>query len=321
MQSHPDIDALRDDDSPQREAQNGLTQAREDWAASEQSLRIFADMADYAQGADLADCPDLSRLFAPDEGEAGVWVDDLIGAMARTLHDHPLGHVPLRHFASGVMSSLLLGRSGEVTLALTCVSGTALAQQSSSPSVSFAPLESHERILAGYADAEMIACASPGEPEMSLERAPLRLRPGAVIARDGAHEAMRLLRVEGALVSLRLQRRLRSGAVSHEYDLASGRLLHRAAGVMRDSRHALMVNLLGRMGRRDAVPVLAAITRETASDDLRWQALREGLGLDTAQGFRSLCAVASSPDDPLAPAAQALRAGLVWQYPMLRQIV
>jgi hypothetical protein len=123
------------------------------------------------------------------------------------------------------------------------------------------------------------------------------------------------------LVSLRLQRRRPQGHVAYEYDLADGRLLHRAAGGMQDSRHALMVNLLGRMGRRDAVPALAALAGETpASDDLRWQALRETLGLDTAQGFRLLCALAARDDDALAPAARALRGQLLEQHPMLAEI-
>jgi hypothetical protein len=131
---------------------------------------------------------------------------------------------------------------------------------------------------------------------------------------------MRLLGVESCLVTLRLQRRPRHGGVAFEYDIESGTLLHRAAGVMRESRHALMINLLGRMGRKDAAPVLADIAQEEAASDLRWQALREGLGLDTATGFAALAKVAARPDDALAKPAAALKAQLLELYPALVEI-
>jgi len=319
MQCHPDIAALRQDDSPQRAAQSALNAVQEAWAEQAQSRAVFADLALYADGRPLADCPALAGLFA---GAAGLaWVKAWVGPMLRGLGSHPLGHIPMRHFTNGVLSSLLLGRSGETTLAIVAVDGACLARQAASPSVSFAPLDCHECVLAGSATAQIIACAAPGSPQTELTRTEIDLRPGAMIASDGARQALRLAAVDGVLVSLRLQRRQPQGHVTHEYDLAGGRLLHRAAGAMRESRHALMANLLGRMRRRDAAPVLAAIAAQMpASDDLRWQALRETLGLDTARGFRLLCAMAGCEGDALAPAARALRGQLLDQYPMLAEI-
>jgi hypothetical protein len=72
------------------------------------------------------------------------------------------------------------------------------------------------------------------------------------------------------------------------------------------------------MKRREAAPAMARIAREKGPDSLRWEALREALALDTAQGFAALCAIARSPLDPLAGPAGALRAQLIEAHPRLR---
>jgi hypothetical protein len=78
-----------------------------------------------------------------------------------------------------------------------------------------------------------------------------------------------------------------------------------------------MLALLGRMGRKDAAPAMAAMAREAGPENLRWQALREALALDAGEGFRALSGVARAADDPLAMPAGALRAQLVEAHPEL----
>jgi hypothetical protein len=97
-------------------------------------------------------------------------------------------------------------------------------------------------------------------------------------------------------------------------------LLHQAAGSPRDSRLELTAALLGRMGRSDAAPMLAAMAEERVSAHLRWQALRECLGLDSAAGFATLTLLAGRDDDPLAGPAAALRSQLLETYPQLAGI-
>jgi len=81
-----------------------------------------------------------------------------------------------------------------------------------------------------------------------------------------------------------------------------------------------MLPLLGKMGRADAAPLIAGMALEPGSDGLRWQALRECLGLDTLTGFRTLTEMAGRPDDPLANSAGALRAQLIETYPQLAEV-
>lgn len=82
----------------------------------------------------------------------------------------------------------------------------------------------------------------------------------------------------------------------------------------------MMLALLGRMERTDAAPEMAALAREKGRDALRWQALRESLALDTAEGFAALVDVSRDQNDPLCATADALRAQLVAQYPQLLEL-
>ena len=71
------------------------------------------------------------------------------------------------------------------------------------------------------------------------------------------------------------------------------------------------------MGRTDAAPLLAAMAEEDGGQSLRWQALRECLGLDSGAGYAALCRIAARPGDPLAAPAQALGQQLLAIHPQL----
>ena len=133
----------------------------------------------------------------------------------------------------------------------------------------------------------------------------------------GQSEVQLVSQVPATLAMLKLQRRVCAGAVTREYALADGRLVHQAASSPRESRLELTAALLGRMGRSDAAPLLAAMAEEHGSESLRWQALRECLTLNTAAGFATLSRIARQADDPLAAPAGALRAQLLESYPQL----
>jgi hypothetical protein len=184
-------------------------------------------------------------------------------------------------------------------------------------SAAFSPAEEWTVVLAGTGEGRLVERTAEG----SLVQHPLRFGPGMALGRNLEREALLIDRVPGSLVMLRLNRR-RSGAVPvREYELASGALIHQAASDPRESRMELAITLLGRMRRADAAPELAAIALEPGrGDSLRWQAMRECLGLDTAMGFRALTTLARSADDPLAVPAGALRAQLVEQYPVLKEL-
>jgi hypothetical protein len=304
MQMHPAIAALRGDDAPQRQAQAALFRALAEWRRA--TGRLDADLAAFAAGQDIAQCQVLRAAFS-DLVAASDLARDFTARTLRALAGAPLGHVPLRHFTDGTASTLLLARSGRAALFLSAVDGHGLARQAPARTVAFTASESCEMVLAGKATAELI----------SSRRVLRELVPGDTIRRDCSVEAMILRAVQGTLVSLRLQRRKLDPAPTREVDLADGATIHLAAATAEQSRRELMMAVLGRMGRTDAAPLLAEIAREAGPDALRWQALREGLGLDSASGFAALSAIATVAADPLAAPAAALRAQLIETHPML----
>lgn len=317
---HPELRALRGDDAPQCHAQAAMRRTAEEWRQQPQMARILKELPGFAAHRPLAGHPALAALFDESASAAADLARSFAAFQVRAIAAAPLGHAALRHFTDGVLSTLLLAREGNVTLTLVAIDGEGLRAQPEPVSVNFAPAEAWEHVLAGSARAEVVECRPLGNRKAELQREELALSPGKVIRRDAERQALLLRSVEGRLVSLRLQRRRAQAGPAREYELASGRQVHQSAGNPRDSRLELMMALLGRMNRSDAAPLMARIARGHGTVALRWQALRECLGLDTLAGFTTLGEIARSPDDPLAMPAGALRAQLVETYPQLAGI-
>ena len=159
-------------------------------------------------------------------------------------------------------------------------------------------------------------CSETGEgAELAATRCDLI--EGQLSSRDGSRQSLLIDNAATTLVILRLQRRPLTGSVTREFQLDDGKLAHQATGNARESRFELAAALLGRMGRSDAAPLLAAMAEEAGGESLRWQSLKECLGLDTATGFGALGRIAGRTDDPLAGPARALQAQLLQTYPQL----
>ncbi len=325
MQLRAEIAALRRDDTPQRRAQAALMVAMDRWRAEPQPAAVHTELEAFEQGADIAQCPALAALFTPGNPAGQSLVAGLVAAMIGELSADPLGHVPMRHSTDGTTSTLLVAKAGLATLTLVAIDGVGLARAPAPVAISYAPGEAWEQVLAGGARAEMVTCHTGAGPvekaDARLEREPLTLRAGICLARDCRREALLLHGVEGRLVTLRLHRphtpQHGGNDPVREYALDSGKLLHRAAGTPAESRYELMISLLGRMGRADAAPLLASMALGPDSPGLRWQAMCECLGLDTATGFRALSSLSRRADDPLATPAAALRAQLLESWPQL----
>jgi hypothetical protein len=316
---HPTLRALRADDTPQRAAQTQLFQTMADWRSGQHGCCLLEELAVFSRGGAVDDFPLLAACFTPDDPSAAQLVQGLVQGLCGALDQAPLGHVPLRHFTDGAISTLLIARCGGAALSLVALDAARHAQKAAPISASYPDSECWEHVLAGSATGELVEAVPSGAQEARIERRPLRLEPGLVVHRDAQRTGVVLHRVSQTLVTLRLQRRAQRPAPSREYALTDGRLLGQAAGSARDSRLELAAALLGRIGRADAAPFLAAMAQEDESTSLRWQALRECLGLDSGAGFAVLAEVARSSGDPLATPAQTLHAQLSAQYPELAE--
>ena len=313
-----ELAALRSDDAPQRRAQRALVDAVQQWRDGPACPGLAADLASYALGAALTDLR-LARLFDPADLAAARLTQSLMAVLTRQLEAGPLGQVPLRHQSDGTQATLVVARHGTAALLLQATGRPGLARLRPAVSARFTPGDVRERVLAGSAAARLVTLdrERPGGAELTVTDCPLA--PGAVICRSGARQTLLVDSPDGLLVTLKLQRRPASGGLTRAFDLASGSFIHQAAAAARDSRLELTAALLGRMGRTDAAPMLAAMAEEQADPSLRWQSLKECLGLDSGAGFAALTRIAACSSDPLAMPAGALRAQLLERYPQLAE--
>jgi hypothetical protein len=320
MIHHPDLRALRRDDSPQCIAQLALKQAVDAWRARPDIAALQTELESVASGGGLASCAQLSAMFTPGSHAARQFANDFSAMTCAALAASPLGHVPMRHYTDGVTSTVLIGRAVNVTLSLVAIDGDGLGLRPESATASFGPNHTWEYVLGGSAAIEMVECQPTGPRHARLIRREAEIGPGSIQYRDGQRDARLLRRIDGALVTLRLQLRRSNAEATREYDLASGALLHQAAGNPRDSRLELMLAMLGRMGRKDAAQPMAELATSSAGSALRWQALRECLALDTEAGFTALAAIAARADDALSGPAGAMRAQLIETHPQLLEL-
>ncbi|WP_338243808.1 hypothetical protein [Aurantiacibacter hainanensis] len=315
MQVHPDIAALRSDRAPQRQAQAAMLRARDAWAAEPGASEMQAELEAYGRGASLEDCPVLESVFT-ETGET----ERLIGLMSahycRAIGENPIGHPPFRNGFDGTSTSLLLAQSGRAQLMLQARE----PGRTDNPSHVFSDATRFDAVLAGEAEARIVRIVDHAGDAASFSEERLSLRPGHRLAFDLGSEALAIDRVEGRFVVLRLMRASADPRPGREYDAATGRLLQQSAGKIATSRQEAIIALLGRMGRDDAAPHIAAVALKEGDTSLRWQALREALALDTATGFLALGRVARRSDDPLSAPAGALRAQLLETYPQLAQV-
>jgi hypothetical protein len=309
MRVDPAIAAMRGDRTLQRLAQATMIAACDGWRAEARVAPIFDELERYGGGAPLAECPGLARLFGPGEA-AAPFAGRFCAVYSAALAGEPFGQLPFRHNFDGALSTLLLARAGTAQLTLTALE----PGDYETASVTFSEADRHDAVIAGAAQAR----ATERSPDGTLVHREVRLEPGCRLAFDLSRQALFVGWVERRLVTLRLHRTAPAPGPMREYARADGALLRQAAGNIRHSRHEMMLALIGRMMRREAAPLMAEIAVEAGPDSLRWEALRETLALDAAQGFAALCRVARSPLDPLAAPAGALRAQLIEAHPRLR---
>ncbi len=279
--------------------------------------QLEAELVRFGDGAELEDLPLLAALFDPADDSADLLIGDLLAVILARLNAEPLSQSPLRFSTDDAHSSLVVARHGAATLVLQAFNGAGLARRVQPDSLVFPPTETYERVLAGSATAARVRVTASWPDRVELELTETALEPGAVAHRLGEREAQFFGHIPGVVVTLKLQRCTSSDTATREYRLSDGALIHQAAGSQRDSRLELAAALLGKMGRSDAAPLLVAMAEEHGSQSLRWQALRECLGLDSAAGFATLCRIAQRAKDPLAVPARALQAQLLESYPQL----
>jgi hypothetical protein len=312
MRIDPAIEALRSDRAPQRQAQAAMVDAFRAWRADSWVERALAELQAFGEGTPLEECRELEALFTG-QGGAERLAAELVRRFARTLGEAPFGHPPLRHGFDGDVSTLLLASSGRAQLLLKALEPGTYPDSAAG----FSDVLRFDAVLAGEAEGVIARLPLPAGDRVEMHDERIRLGAGNRLAFDCSSETLLVTGVDKRLVLLRLDLAAKTPAPTREYDRSSGRLTHLSAGDLATSRQEMMLALLGRMKRREAVPLMAGLALDEGDRSLRWQALRECLALDTAAGFAALVQIARDADDPLCGAAGALRAQLVEAHPQL----
>lgn len=309
MLVHPDVARLR----KALPAQPLTDAALAAWRARADVTAVQAALARHDAGAGLAELPELARPL--DEAEAArALVEGFVTPLTAALRAEPLAQLPLGHSATPGMARLRLASHGRTALTLAAYAPRARAVP---VSALFDDGAAHEIIVAGAGSA-LIHRLERGK----LSSAEITLTPGTRLTRRSADDARQIIAVTQPLLVLQLTREAAAPAPSREVALADGRVMTTISGCKRTSQQVMALGVLGALGHAPAVPAMAEVARDqSAARDLRWEALRQCLAMDTAQGLAVLAALAGDADDPLHTPAAALQQQLLASRPELAALI
>ena len=135
----------------------------------------------------------------------------------------------------------------------------------------------------------------------------LAISDGTILRVDGSRRAWTFARVPEDILLVHAVARTGGAPFTTEFDATDGTFLVANEADVAGSRMQLMAAALGRMGRRDALPVLAAVARD-APFALRWQIAREMTALDPVAALPTIRRMADA--DPHREVRLAARATL-----------
>jgi hypothetical protein len=309
VQVHPEVARLRSGIPAQPRTDAALAA----WQAQSEVAALRAALADYAAGAALAEVPGLAALMhAPEAGRA--LVEGLVEGLTGALAAEPLAQLPLGHATTPGLARLRLAGAGRAALALVAHAPRARAMPASAL---FEDGAAHELVLAGAGTA-LLHRRHDGR----LTTREVALAPGTAMAREGLGEARQIIAVARPLLVLQLTRIAAEPQPSEEVALADRRCVKVISGCKRTSQQIMALGVLGALRHRPAVPAMAETARRCgAARDIRWEALRQCLALDTRAGLALLAGLAADAGDPLAAPARALQRQLAASDPALAALI
>ncbi|KPF64826.1 hypothetical protein IP79_00895 [Porphyrobacter sp. AAP60] len=263
----------------------------------------------FHQGAAFEDLPFLVRLMR-DHAAARAFADALITPFLAALRAEPLAQLPLGHSSAPGMARLRMATHGRAGVTLLAIAPRARAMP---VSVLFEDCEAHEIILAGECEAAVHRREAGGlVSEVQLCSAGTRFN------RKGPDAARQIIAVARPLLVLQLTREPDHPQPSQEIATADGALLKVISASKASSQHMMALGVLGALEHHAALHPIARLAKDAAADrDVRWEAMRQCLALDTGEGLAVLAALARDPGDALQAAACALQRQLLAAHPDL----
>ena len=305
MQVHPDIARLRSDGALQPRTDAALAQ----WRSTQPAMAAMEGLAQFDQGAAPGDVPALARLVS-DHASGQAFAEALITPFLAALRAEPLAQLPLGHASGPGTARLRVMTHGRSSLTLLAIAHRA---RSTPASALFEDCEAHEIVLAGSGEA-LVHCR---KAERLVTEAQV-CTAGTRFDRMGPGTARQIIAVTRPLLLLQLTREPDHPQPSQEIALADGALLKVISASKASSQQMMALAVLGALEHHAALEPVARLAMDTAAErDVRWEALRQCLALDTGQGLAVLAALARDPGDGLQGPAAALHRQLLAAHPDL----
>ncbi|MEP3049965.1 MAG: hypothetical protein ABJP48_03280 [Erythrobacter sp.] len=288
------------------------------WRADPIAAPILRAFELYANGAAIDECGELAHLLT-DHLAAMKFVEKWQDLFLEALSQEPLGQIPNRHnYAAGLATMQLFSAQGAT---LSLLAYEALDNAREPQSALFVDREIHEVVLAGEARGHHHRICKTGGPQAEIESSDQCWRVGAKIALRPRDETRQFVEINGMMLVLQLARSPQHPLESREYSLTDGSLIHQASGDKRASQDFIALDVLGALGRQDAIPAMEQMALNAAREaNLRWEAVRQLLSLNAAKGMALLNRLIANNADPLSQPAQSLRQSLTAANSRLKQL-
>ncbi|HKR25645.1 MAG TPA: HEAT repeat domain-containing protein [Allosphingosinicella sp.] len=250
-----------------------------------------------------------------------AWVDTLIDSLCGELRADPLFAPPLPVLATEILKGLLVYDSAELSVAASVISLSDLAAKKSKPrgptSVNFPGTISVIRFVRS-GGARLSFWEAPRIDGEFTKRGAGRCRrvgerliaDGEVITMDGRSQSYVIERARGNLVLVHAEIKTDQAPLVREYDSASGDFLACSAADDRASRVQLVATLIRKLDPQRAFEPIAD-QLDHGEFFVRWHAMKELLGIDTAAALPHLKRMAArDPHPDVRRAARSVLDGL-----------
>jgi hypothetical protein len=318
MRVHPPIAALRSPDAAQRRAMartaSAMQTARETALAVDGLKGVSEELARYGVGVELASCPRLEALLT-DRNSARATLEEYCAPLLSSLRTNPLGEAPLPFQTAKGFTAVELARSGRAVLKLAVYEPI---DTSEPPKTAlFADREVVELVVAGSAEGLTHTLSEDG----GLETRRAALKPGVGMRTLPLRTSRQIVCVDRSLLLIQLMREPEKPRPTCEIALDTGETVRTASGDKSASQALMALSVLGAMGAYRALGTMEDSALNLAEDnDVRWEAVRQTLGMGPVRGMDLLETLVSRPDDPLSTPAAQLRARLIEAQPELASL-
>lgn len=255
-----------------------------------------------------------------------AWLDGLIDTLAAEMRRNPWFEPPFRALNGDLHTGLIVYEDDKVTIAAGISRAAPLAARKTAKrnaaSVNFTGQVSVLKFVkAGRATLSFWEAPEIGLHFSAETAAPCRhtgrrrIEDGEILTIDGRRQAYAIDRVRSNMLLVQAVVKTGQAPLSVEYDAATCAYVGASAVDDSDSRIQMVTTLVRKLGRADAVPVLARFL-DHPSFFVRWHVMREMLGLDVAAALPHLRRMAEADPHPdarvaagsvLGRAEQALR--------------